>query len=153
MINKKLFKQFSNNKEIEVKGVTIHNTNNSYSAKENLEIMLASSRNFAAHVFIDENEVIEALPTNIGSFHTGKAYDNGNLHTISVEICRSICSLELYLKAQKRAIDWIKDVLEENGLDNKAVFFHNDFDSRAYCPHRIFEIYGNKRKFIEKEMK
>ncbi len=152
MINKKLFKQFSNNKEIEIKGVTIHNTGNSYSAKENLELMVSSNLTFAAHAFIDENEVVEALPTSIGSFHTGKAYDNGNLYTISIEICRSTCSTELYLKAQKRAIEWIKKLLKENSLDNKAVFFHNDFDMRTYCPHRIFEIYGSKKNFIKEEM-
>lgn len=153
MIEKRIYKQFSNNTKRMIKGITIHNTNNSYSAKENVNIMLSSNLSFATHVFIDEEEVLEVLPTNIDAFHTGKAYDQGNLYTISVEICRSTGSLELYKKAQKRAILWIKEKLNEYGLDNNDIFFHQDFDERAYCPHRIFEVYGNKKNFIEKEMK
>lgn len=136
-----------------IKGITIHNTNNSYSAKENIEFMLQTNLNFAAHVFVDENEVIEALPVSIGSYHTGKANDRGNRETISIEICRSTCSLDIYLQAQNRAIKWIKEKLREYNLDATNIYFHNDFDERAYCPHRILTIYRNKKNFIEKEMK
>jgi len=152
MIANKRYKQFCMDQQPIIRGITIHNTNNAYSALENLQRMEQSAINFAAHVFIDENEVVEALPLTRGCFHTGKAFDRGNQETIAVEICRSTCSLALYLQAQKRALHWIKKTLAANNLDQRAVFFHQDFDERAYCPHRIFDIYGNKQNFIEKEL-
>jgi len=152
MIANNRYKQFSIDQQLIIRGITIHNTHNAYSARENLQWMEHSALNFAAHVFIDENEVVEALPLARGCFHTGKAFDRGNQETIAVEICRCTSSLSLYLEAQKRAIHWIKKTLTANNLDQRAIFFHQDFDERAYCPHRIFEIYGNKQNFIEKEL-
>ena len=152
MIEERLYRQFSNNKKRIIKGITIHNTGNSLSAKENVEFMAQSCLHFSTHVFIDEKEVIEVLPLSIGSYHTGKANDKGNNETIAIEICRSTSSLDIYLQAQKKAIIWIKEKLNENQLDYTTIYFHNDFDERAYCPHRILSIYNNKKNFIKKEI-
>ena len=133
-----------------VKGITIHNTNNKYSAKENLAFMMNSKYSFATHYFVDENEIREAISPKYNCYHTGKGYDKGNLYTIAIEICRSTCSEHLYLEAENRAIGLIRNLMKRYNLNSDCIFFHNDFNKSAYCPHRIFEIYGNKRNFLER---
>ena len=85
-----------------VKGITIHNTGNDYSAKE-LSNMLKDKMQFnLCHYLVDEKEVIQMIPEDQEAEHTGKGYDFGNRYTIAIEICRSTCGKELYFKAQKK---------------------------------------------------
>lgn len=132
-------------------GITIHNTNNSYSAKENFEFM-KKAFNVSVHYFVDDVEVVKATEESEVTFHTGKGYDNGNMNTISIEICKSTCDWEVYKKAQDNAIKLIKKIQKKYKLTNDNIYFHNDFDMNKYCPHRILAEYGDKKTFIEKEM-
>lgn len=149
MIKNQKLKQFSYG-SMKVLGITIHNTGNGLSAKENYELMKNSMTSHATHYFVDENEVIQVMPLSINVWHTGKGYDRGNMFTISIEICRSTCSESLYLISEKRAIKLIKRLLKSFKLNNDSIYFHNDFDKRNYCPHRILDLYKTKNNFIER---
>ena len=131
-----------------VKGITIHNTGNTLSASSLYQILKKEGHLNYCHYLIDENEIIETLPVEMESHHTGKGYDFGNRFTIAIEICRSQCNESLYLKAQKRAIDFIKELLEKYNLSKDDIYFHIDFNEQAKCPHRILELYKNKEEFI-----
>lgn len=124
--------------ELEVKGITIHNTGNGLSALENSQQI--GSAKYLCHYLVDENEVIVNYPLNEVTFHTGKGYDFGDLHTISIEVCRS--TTNAHEKALKRAIGLVKELMEQYGLTTKDIYFHNDFNHEAYCPHRILQDYG-----------
>lgn len=132
------------------KGITIHNTGNTMSAKENYDYLAKNDSLYLCHYLVDEKRTINTWPEEEPSYHTGKGYDYGNLYTISVEICRSPCEEALYLKAEKRAISLIKKLMKKYGLTTNDIYFHKDFNKRANCPHRIFEIYKTKQKFIER---
>lgn len=152
MLDKNKWEQFGIPREQSVKGITIHNTHNELSAKENEEVMANATDHLGTHFFVDENEIIQVMPLDWCVWHTGKGFDMGNLRTIAVEICRSTLDEETYLKAQKRAIALVKKLQKQFGLSNAEVFFHNDF-AQIYCPHRILDIYKNKKNFIRKEFK
>lgn len=135
-----------------VQGITIHNTNNDYSARENAEFMMNSTSEAGCHFFIDETETIQMMPEDWSVWHTGMGYDFGNLSTIAIEICRSTCSEELYKQAQVRAIRKIKNLMKKYELTTDNVYFHRSFNQTTYCPHRILQIYGTRAKFIEEEL-
>lgn len=136
-----------------VKGITIHNTGNIYSAQENYNKIKLIKKPNLCHYLIDEKEIINTWPEQQEASHTGKGYDYGNLHTIAIEICRSQCEKELYLKAQSNAVAFILSLLEKYDLSIKDIYFHNDFDENSWCPHRIIELYGNKETFINQIVK
>lgn len=130
---------------LEVKGITIHNTGNELSAAENYALMEHSSDSRGTHYFVDEFEVIQAMPLDWCVYHTGMAKDWACQHTIAIEICRSQSDLQTYLKAERKAVNLVKQLLRQYGLNKRAVYFHRDFNPKTYCPHRIFEEYTTKK--------
>lgn len=135
---------------LEVKGITIHNTGNSLSAKEICESLERSVFNNGAHYFVDDEETIQFMPLDWCVFHTGMGIDWACKHTIAIEICKSQSDLETYEKAQKRAIKLIKKLMKEYDIDTSKIYFHNDFKRTTYCPHRILDLYKTKKEFIRR---
>lgn len=119
-------------------GVTVHNAQ--AKAATCIEQMLTSQESYAAHIFADSEEVRLALPLDRGCYHTGKLCD-GDRKTIAIEICQSMDTEAIYLAAEQRAVE----ILGELGL---PIYWHSDFDPRTTCPHRVREIYGNRKNFI-----
>lgn len=135
-------------KDMKAKGICIHNTNNTHSARENYELWKNMNIDPLCHFLVDENEVIQIQEITRTANHTGKGFDNGNLYTIAYEICRSQCDLETYLKAEKRAIKHIDMILKLEDLTTNDIYYHIDFNNHTYCPHRILSLYSNKNEFI-----
>lgn len=133
---------------MKVRGITIHNTGNELSAQEMYDVLVAEKRMNLCHYIIDENEVINSYPTDMEASHTGKGYDFGNRYTIAIEIARSRSDEELYMKAQAKAVSFIKKLMKKYKLTTNDLYFHLDFNPQAYCPHRILDIYGSKEEFI-----
>lgn len=132
-----------------VKGITIHNTGNGKSARELYEALANRGQLNLCHFLVDESEIIPTIPLDQNAEHTGKGYDYGNEYTIAIEICRSASDEATYLQAQNNAIVLVRQLMEEYGLTTDNLYFHIDFNNRTFCPHRILQIYGNKKNFIE----
>ena len=152
MLDKKLWNQYGRPRTESVRGITIHNTGNSLSAKELEHIMSTTPNHYATHYFVDDVECIKVMPLDWGVWHTGKGFDMGNMRTIAIEICKSDSNEETYFKAQKRAIRLIKRLMKEYEITKDNIYFHNDFNN-TYCPHRILDIYKTKANFVGKEFK
>lgn len=133
--------------------ITIHNTNNyKMSAKDILDYTNENSKHInsgACHYAIDYKEIVEILPLNWKIYHTGKAEDWAFNNSIAIEICSNLNN-ELYLKGQDNAIKLIKELMKKYNIKKSDIYFHQDFDERAYCPATILNLYGNKRNFIKK---
>lgn len=148
----KKIKQYGGNK-MKVKGICIHNTGNKYSAKQNYQLLANSNSSNGCHYLIDDVEIIQVMDDEVNVYHTGNAYDRGNMETIAIEICKSTGKLDEYLKAETRAIKLIQKLINKYKLTNEDIYFHNDFNNRVYCPHKIFELYGSKKNFINLKFK
>ena len=133
---------------LDVKGITIHNTGNALSAYENYLLMMRSRDNAGTHYFVDGEEIIQAMPLDWCVYHTGMGIDWACKHTIAIEICYSRSILDLYMKSEKKAVELIKQLMEDYNIPIKRLYFHNDFNRTTYCPHRILDIYGSKAEFI-----
>lgn len=138
---------------LKVRGITVHNTGNSLSARDNYESMQHSNDSGGCHFFADEREVVQAMPLEWSVYHTGMGKDWACKYTIAIEICRSQSDLQTYLTAEKKAVELIKQLMQEYKLTTSDIYFHNDFRSQTYCPHRIFVIDGNKETWIERNFK
>ena len=135
---------------LKIESITIHNTGNTLSARENYDMLSESALNNATHYLVDDKEVLQFMPLDWCVFHTGKAADWACKHSIAIEICNSQDTLEKYLEAEKRAVNLIKDLMVTYKLTKKDIYFHKDFNSTTYCPHRILDLYGNKKEFIRR---
>ena len=133
-----------------VKGITIHNSGNKLSAKEQKKILKDNGMLNYCHFLVDENDVVKTISLTRPAIHTGKGYDLGNMHTIAIEICRSACSDEIYFKAEEKAVELIKELMQKFNLTRSNIYFHNDFDRQMYCPHRILDTYKSKKNFLDK---
>lgn len=143
--------QFGFPRNIEdIKGITIHNTGNELSARENYEIMESTSLSSATHYFVDEKDIIQAMPDDYAVYHTGMAIDWACKHTLVIEICRSQSNFDTYIKAEKRAVRLAKRLMKKYNLEKDCIYFHKDFHSKNYCPHRILDLYSTKKEFIRR---
>lgn len=131
-----------------IKGITIHNTSSDKSARELYEwLMNECKTSQGCHYLVDDSEVIQVLPLDYSCWHTGNAYDFGNLYTIAIEIC-SNPDREKYLNGEERAIELIKELMNEYDLTTDDIYFHCDFLKHYNCPANILNIYTNKKNFI-----
>lgn len=133
-----------------VKGITIHNTGNTLTALQNYKMLKDGGRLDACHFLIDDKKIVNTWDENEPAYHTGKGYDLGNMNTIAIEICFSKRDLKQYLKAEEKAMGFVKELLDKYELNSSCIYFHRDFNHTSNCPHRILEIYGDKKSFIRK---
>ena len=131
-----------------VKGITIHNTGNELSAKENYDSLSKNNQLNLCHYLIDETDVIQTISEDKEAEHTGMGYDFGNKFTVAIEVCRSQCDDELYISAQKNAIKFIKKLIKKYNLTTNDIYFHSDFNIKKRCPHKILDLYITKEEFI-----
>lgn len=131
-----------------IEGIVIHNTNIVKSASECEKMMLDDERSSrGAHYFVDDQEVVQAMPADWSVWNTGMGMDFGNLHCISIEICTSLSDRK-YLQGQGRAIELIEELMEQFRLSKKDIYFHRDFKPDINCPAQILRIYGDKQNFL-----
>lgn len=133
-----------------VKGIIIHNTNNPTASALELEEMLKSGKSSAGcHFLVDSKEVRKVMPINWSVYNVGNGLSFGNLDCIAIEICSSP-STRLYLEAERRGIELIRELMSKYKLTKKDIYFHRDFQPNVNCPAQILKRYGTKARFLEK---
>jgi len=138
--------------DADIQGICFHETGNTEMNAQDLFNYLneESKTSNGCHYLCDANETIQVMPLDWAVYHTGKGLDWGNKHTVAIEICSSL-SDDDYNSAQARAIALAKDIMQEYGITDDFVFFHNTFDDRMYCPKTILDRYSNVKRFIMEE--
>ncbi|QBJ80787.1 N-acetylmuramoyl-L-alanine amidase [Bacillus subtilis] len=117
--------------------ITIHNTANDASAKNEISYMKNNTSSTSYHFAVDDIQVIQGLPLNRNAWHTGDGKDGpGNRKSIGVEICYSKSGGAKYYAAEKLAIKFVAQLLKERGWGVDRVRKHQDWNGK-YCPHRI----------------
>ncbi|MED1122463.1 N-acetylmuramoyl-L-alanine amidase [Bacillus atrophaeus] len=135
--------------------ITIHNTANDASAKNEISYMKNNTSSTSFHFAVDDKEVIQGLPLNRNAWHTGDGTNGtGNRKSIGVEICYSKSGGARYKAAEERAIKFVAQLLKERGWGIDRVRKHQDWNGK-YCPHRILSEgrWDEVKAAIEKELK
>ena len=124
-------------------GITVHNTANKASAKNEVSYMRGNNSQTSYHAAIDDKYVILAAPFDRNCWHAGDGPGNGNRKTIGIEICYSSCGGSKFDKAEQNAAAYIATLLKQYGWTTKNVYRHKDWSGKD-CPHRTID-YGWKR--------
>lgn len=118
--------------------ITVHNTSNKASAKNEISYMKGNSNATSYHIAVDDEEAIQAIPFNRNAWHCGDGSGSrsGNRTSIGIEICYSTLGGEKYKKAEENAIELIVQMLKERGWGIDRVKYHIQWSGK-HCPHRI----------------
>lgn len=150
MLDKNKWSQFGK-EGLEPTCITIHNTGNyDMTARELFDYLnnecLTSQ---GCHFLVDDKEIIEVMPLNWKTYHTGKGEDYAFNNSIAIEICSNLDD-ELYLKGQENAIRLIKNYMDKFNIPKDEIYFHIDFNPTTYCPCNILDLYKTKENFLNK---
>ena len=117
--------------------ITVHNTANDASAKNEANYMLSNDKQVSYHVAIDDVEAVEMIPFARNAWHAGDGANGaGNRKSIGIEICYSKSGGDRYKKAEANAIEYIAHALIQLGLKPDRVRYHKEWSGKN-CPHRI----------------
>ena len=118
-------------------GITVHNTANDASARNEINYMISNDNEVSFHYAVDDKEIVQGLPLNRNGWHASDGNGPGNRKTIGIEICYSKSGGDRFTKAEENAAELIAMLLQEYGWDTSVVKRHGDYDpSGKDCPHR-----------------
>lgn len=124
--------------------ITVHNTSNDASARNEVSYMRNNSSSTSYHVAVDNKEVVIAAPFNRNCFHAGDgSKGTGNRKSIGIEICYSRSGGARFDAAEDNAARYIASLLKAYGWGINRVKRHYDW-SRKYCPHRTMDRGWNR---------
>ncbi len=123
------------------KGITVHNTANDASARNEISYMTNNDYEISFHFAVDDKEAVQGLPLNRNGWHASDGNGPGNRTTIAIEICYSKSGGEKFDKAEKNAAELIAYLLKKYGWDISVVKRHYDYaPNKKYCPHRTMDM-------------
>lgn len=126
--------------EMTPKGITVHNTANDASARNEIAYMTNNNYETSFHYAVDDKEAVQGLPLDRNGWHASDENGPGNRTTIAIEICYSKSGGERFDKAEENAAELIADLLKKYGWDISVVKRHYDYaPDKKYCPHRTMD--------------
>lgn len=155
MIKENKFNQYGfPRQEGDIQGITLHEIGNiNWSAQDYFNFLDNECKTSdGCHYICDSKEIIQVMPDNWAIYHTGKGKDWGTVYTIAIKICSSLND-DVYRKAQDNAVTLIKNLMNKYNFSDEMIFFHNDWDSKIYCPKTILDTYHTSRNFVYQEIK
>lgn len=126
--------------------IVVHNTDNfEPTANARAHAIAQHDGNFSgmsAHYYTDDGETVyQAAPHNLGCWHVGINYGNGNLfgtygnrNSIGVEMC--VQGGYNYEKAFQHTVELVKYLMKETDIPASRVYRHLDICSKN-CPSQI----------------
>lgn len=126
--------------EMTPKGITVHNTANDASARNEIAYMTNNDYETSFHYAVDDKEAVQGLPLDRNGWHASDGNGPGNRTTIAIEICYSKSGGERFDKAEENAAELIADLLKKYGWDISVIKRHYDYaPDKKYCPHRTMD--------------
>lgn len=128
----------------EVKYITIHNTAEPFSARQERDRVnnRRDNKSVSFHFAVDENEAVQIMELTEHAWHAGDgSKGDGNLRSIGIEICRSQCygtQEPLYRASEENAVKLTAWLLKKFNLSVNDLRKHQDWTGK-YCPHRILD--------------
>lgn len=131
-------------------GISIHNTYNDASAKNEVSYMHSNNNQVSFHIAIDDIEAIQGLPLDRNSWSCGDGSSgNGNRKHISIEICYSKSGGSKFTNAEKLAAKVVAELLKKYNWGIDKVKAHRDFANKN-CPHRT--NMNEFKKLVQQEL-
>lgn len=133
--------------------ITIHNTANNATARNEVNYMLSNSNQISYHFAVDDKEAVQAIPLTRNAWHAGDGGSGkGNRKSIGIEICFSKSGGVRFDKAEQNAAYLTAVLLKERGWSISRVKRHKDWSGKN-CPHRtIAKGWSRFLSMIKKEL-
>lgn len=133
--------------------ITIHNTANDATARNEVNHMLSNSNQVSYHFAVDDKEAVQAIPLSRNAWHAGDGGSGkGNRKSIGIEICFSKSGGTRFEKAEKNAAYLTAVLLKERGWSINRVKRHKDWSGKN-CPHRTIAKGWNRfLKMVQAEL-
>lgn len=119
--------------------ITIHNTANSASAKNEVSYMLNNNNQVSYHCAVDDIEIRQAIPFDRNAWHAGDGNGKGNRASIGIEICYSTGDSAKFAKAEQNCAEFVASLLKSKGWGIDRVKKHQDWSGK-YCPHKTLDL-------------
>lgn len=125
-------------------GITIHNTANDASAKNEVSYMISNNNQVSYHWAVDDVRAVQGIQHDRNAWHAGDGGSGyGNRHTIGIEICYSKSGGDKFHAAETNAAELIARLMLQYGwgvdkIDTKQINTHQS-RSGKYCPHRTLD--------------
>lgn len=114
--------------------ITIHNTENSATAENEIKYMISNNNQVSFHFAVDDTCAIQGLPLDRNAWAAGDgANGTGNRKSIHVEICYSKIGGIKFENAEKNAAKLTAQLLHERNWDISKVKRHKDWSGKN-CP-------------------
>ena len=121
-------------------GITVHNTANDASARNEIAYMTNNDYETSFHYAVDDKEAVQGLPLDRNGWHASDGNGTGNRKTIAIEICYSKSGGARFDKAEENAAELIASLCKEYGWTINNVKRHYDYaPNKKYCPHRTMD--------------
>lgn len=125
-------------------GITIHNTANDASAKNEVSYMNTNNNKVSYHYAVDDVRAVQGLPLDRNGWHAGDGGSGyGNRKTIGIEICYSKSGGDRFHSAERNTAELIARLMLQYGwtpnqIGTKIINTHQS-RSGKYCPHRTLD--------------
>lgn len=121
-------------------GITIHNTANDASAKNEVSYMITNNNQVSYHYAVDDVRAVQGVPLDRNAWHAGDGRGYGNMQTIGIEICYSKSGGDRFHAAERNAAELTARLMLQYGwgtneIGGKRINTHQS-RSGKYCPHR-----------------
>ena len=114
--------------------ITIHNTENSATAENEIKYMISNNNQVSFHFAVDDTCAIQGLPLDRNAWAAGDGANGpGNRKSIHVEICYSKIGGIKFENAEKDAANLTAQLLHERNWDISKVKRHKDWSGKN-CP-------------------
>lgn len=124
-------------------GITVHNTANNASAKNEIAYMIRNNKEVSFHFATDDIEAIQGLPLDRNGWHASDGGNGtGNRKTIAIEICYSTGDKAKFEKAQDNAAQLCAYLCKKYGWTTANIYTHEHWYPKKHCPHRTLDEYG-----------
>lgn len=125
-------------------GITVHNTANDASAKNEVSYMITNNNKVSYHYAVDDVRAVQGIPLDRNAWHAGDGGSGfGNRNTIGIEICYSKSGGDRFHAAENNAAELIARLMLQYGwnasqIGTKIINTHQS-RSGKYCPHRTLD--------------
>lgn len=134
--------------EMKPQYITIHNTANDASAANEIAYMTSNNNEVSFHIAVDDKEAIQGIPFNRNTWHAGDGLGDGNMKSISIEICYSKSGGLKFDKAYINTLEVVAQLMKQFNIPVENIYYHKDWSGKN-CPHRLLSMGVTVEKFRE----
>ena len=133
-------------------GITVHNTDKisvsgtTMSEQYTRATVNGNMGDVRVHFYIDDVEAWQNLPLDQAGWHAADGGGDGNMKTIAIECIMDGSSSATSKKAEENCAKLVAYLLDKYKLSDSAIYSHNHWYSKKYCPAYILPHWESFKK-------